>query len=47
LGRKPSDWHSYSNRENATYLEQWRGPSFEGTSLSFDFLYVTAVPRIC
>ena len=45
--RKPSNRHSYSNRENPAYLEQWRNSSSKDTGLDFVLIYVTAVPWIC
>ena len=45
--RKPSDRHSYSNRENPAYFEQWCDSSSKDTDLGFVLIYVTAVPWVC
>lgn len=47
MDRKPSDRHSYSNRENAAHFEQWCGSSSKDPRLSFVLTYVITVPRIC
>jgi hypothetical protein len=47
LDNKPSDRHSYSNRENAADLKQWRGPPSEGIRLYFILFDVTTMPLIC
>lgn len=47
MDRKPSDRHSYSNRENAAHFKQWSGSSSKDPRLSFVITYVITVPRIC
>lgn len=47
MDNKPSDRHSYSNRENAADLEQWSGPPSEGIGLNFILIDITTMPQIC
>jgi hypothetical protein len=48
MDRGPSDRHSYSNRVNAAYLEQWCGSSSKDPGLlSFILIYVITVQWIC